>query len=500
MAVVRGGGARLETATRPWLRGVLRCGLLLAAASLAVLPLAGTANAASSSDATSSGTVQSLTAAEQTLQPVLDRLHATYQQAEAATQKYDALSEQLTQAQADDAAMQTLVDGAQADVDAGTVVAGQMAAAQYRNSGLSQLGELIFAQDPQQALHEGELLKAAGTSQAALLAQLKTDQQALLAAKAASETAKENAASLVAAQAAAKTEINKQLDAVRKQVAGLTGAQQEELSLLEQKDANAAQTALLASGVLGKDGLRPSKAGAEAVAYAFQQLGAEYHWGAQGPYAAGFDCSGLTSQAWLHAGQPIPRTSEEQWAQLTHIPLNALRPGDLIIYFSGASHVALYIGGGLVIEAPHTGAFVEVAPMAIDPILGAVRPDPDNPSLGSYKPPVIPKGASGPQPIGPGPAPTPKPTPKPKPTPTPTKPGAPSGTPTAPASPTAPVTPTPTPTGSTAAPSDPPTAGETPSAARASDAATSPAAATPPAAEPTEAATSPAAPSTPSAG
>ena len=464
-AVRTRGGGWLETATRPWLRGVVRCGLMLAAASLAVLPLSGTASAAGATEGSSGGSVQSLTSVEQTLQPILDRLHATYQQAEAATQKYDALTEQLTQAQTDDTQMQVALDNAQADVDAGTVVAGQMAAAQYRNDNLSQLGELIFAHDPQQALHAGELLKAASTSQAALLAQLKTDAQNLAAAKAASETAKDNAAGLVAAQATAKAAINKQLDAVRKQVSELTGVQQDELSQLEQKDADQAQVALLASGILGKGGLKPSQAGAAAVAYAFKQIGAEYHWGAQGPYSAGFDCSGLTSQAWLHAGTPIPRTSEEQWAQLTHVPLSALRPGDLIVYFSGASHIAIYIGGGLVVEAPHTGAFVEVAPMAIDPILGAVRPDPDSPSIGSYKPPTIPKGGSGPQPIGPGPSPTP--THKPKPTPKPT--GKPTTKPTAPASPSG--SPTPTPTGSPA-PTATPTAGASPSADRASSVAT----------------------------
>lgn len=452
------GGGRLEISTRPWLRGVLRCGLLLAAASLAVLPMAAPASAAT--EASSGNTAQSLTAAEKTLQPILDQLHATYQLAEAATQKYDALSEQLAQAKSDDAQMQVLVDNAQASVDAGTVVAGQLAAAQYRNSDLSELGQLIFAKDPQQALHTGELLKAASVSQAAFLAQLKADQLSLAQAKTAAETAESNAASLLAAQTVAKNTINKELDAVRKQVSTLTGAQQEQLSLLEQKDANAAQTALLASGILGKDGLKPSAAGAAAITYAFQQLGSPYLWGGTGPYAVGFDCSGLTSQAWDHAGVPIPRTSEEQWAQLTHVPLDALRPGDMIVYFSGASHIALYIGGGLVIQAPHTGAFVEVTPMAENPILGAVRADPDSPSLGSYTPPTIPKGSTGPQPIGPGPAPKPTPTTPPKvpgkPVPKPTKPTLPGGGPT-PVVPTGPSSPTPTP--------DPtPTAGQTPSA------------------------------------
>ena len=402
-----GGAGALNADTRPWLRGVLRCGLLLVAASLMVLPAAGASFAAgSTATATATatnGSVDALTQAEKTLQPILDQLHATYQQAEAATQTYDQLTEQLTQANADDAELQVLVDNAQTSVDNGTTIAGQLATAQYRNSELSQLGQLLTAQDPEQALHTGELLAMAGKSQAAFIAQLKADQAGLVQAKAAAVAAKAHAAQLVAAQGVQRDTINQKLDQIRKQVASLTGVQQEQLSQLEQKDADAAQTALLASGALGKDNLKPSAAGAAAVAYAFQQIGANYVWGAEGPYADGFDCSGLTSQAWLHAGVAIPRTSEQQWAQLTHVPLNALRPGDLIVYFSGASHVAIYIGAGLVIQAPHTGAVVHVTPMAQNPILGAVRPDPDSPSLGSYTAPTIPKGATGAQPIGPGP-------------------------------------------------------------------------------------------------
>lgn len=138
--------------------------------------------------------------------------------------------------------------------------------------------------------------------------------------------------------------------------------------------ADEAQVAFLASGALGQGERTPSAAGRVAVAWALAQLGKPYIWGAAGPDA--FDCSGLTSQAWLHAGVPIPRVSQDQWADLQHIPLNQLRPGDLVLYYQGATHVALYIGGGLVVVAPHTGAVVRVSPIGVGPILGAVRPDP----------------------------------------------------------------------------------------------------------------------------
>lgn len=116
-------------------------------------------------------------------------------------------------------------------------------------------------------------------------------------------------------------------------------------------------------------------------------------WGAEGP--GSFDCSGLTSQAWAHAGRSIPRTSQEQWAQLPKVPLDELRPGDLVVYFPTATHVALYVGDGKVIQAPRPGAKVKVSPIAANPLLGAVRPDPDGAPLAEFTAPPVPEASGG---------------------------------------------------------------------------------------------------------
>jgi cell wall-associated NlpC family hydrolase len=96
----------------------------------------------------------------------------------------------------------------------------------------------------------------------------------------------------------------------------------------------------------------------------------------------------------------IPRTSEEQWKELAHVPLNTLRPGDLVVYFPRATHVALYIGDGLVIQAPRPGGVVKISPIAANPILGAVRPDPRQASLDGYQPRSVAAGKSAPRPVG----------------------------------------------------------------------------------------------------
>jgi cell wall-associated NlpC family hydrolase len=174
-------------------------------------------------------------------------------------------------------------------------------------------------------------------------------------------------------------------------LSGPTGAQRTELERLEQLNVDKTQKQPIASGGLGTPGsgaLTPSAAGVRAVRYAYRQLGKPYLWGGQGPNS--FDCSGLTFQAWASAGVVIPRVSQQQWRQLTRVPLDALRPGDLVIYFRGATHVAIYVGDGRVIQAPRPGGRVKISPIAANsPILGAVRPDGDDEPLhGAYGPPI----------------------------------------------------------------------------------------------------------------
>lgn len=114
---------------------------------------------------------------------------------------------------------------------------------------------------------------------------------------------------------------------------------------------------------------------ARAVAYARAALGKPYVYGATGPYA--YDCSGLTMSAWRAAGVTIPRTSSAQWADLARVPASQVRPGDIVVY-AGAGHVALYIGGGWIIEAPRPGKAVRTAPWRsgwyASAFVGVVRP------------------------------------------------------------------------------------------------------------------------------
>jgi cell wall-associated NlpC family hydrolase len=95
-----------------------------------------------------------------------------------------------------------------------------------------------------------------------------------------------------------------------------------------------------------------------AIQAAESQLRVPYVWGGETP-GVGFDCSGLVQWSFAQAGISLPRTSGAQYAATTHIPLADIEPGDLLFYGPGGSeHVAMYLGGGTMIEAPYTGAVV----------------------------------------------------------------------------------------------------------------------------------------------
>jgi len=101
------------------------------------------------------------------------------------------------------------------------------------------------------------------------------------------------------------------------------------------------------------------------------KVGAPYAWGAAGPSA--FDCSGLTTWAYQQVGKTIPRTSQAQAAQGQRVPLDQLQPGDIIAYYGGASHVGIYVGNGMIIDALNSGTPVGERPLHFQPIHSAVR-------------------------------------------------------------------------------------------------------------------------------
>ncbi|MFI6977577.1 NlpC/P60 family protein [Embleya sp. NPDC050154] len=115
-----------------------------------------------------------------------------------------------------------------------------------------------------------------------------------------------------------------------------------------------------------------SSKAAQAVAFAKAQIGKPYVYGATGPNA--YDCSGLVQAAYKSAGISLPRVTNDQFAADTRVSVANLQPGDLVFFYSGISHVGIYIGDGKMVHAPNPRKSVEIASINTMPIAGATRP------------------------------------------------------------------------------------------------------------------------------
>ncbi|WP_328769896.1 C40 family peptidase [Streptomyces sp. NBC_00286] len=306
------------------------------------------------------------------LEAIRKKLDKLYHDAAVATDAYNAAEEKADKQSAQIVELARAIVQGQAKLDKLKDRAGAAARAQYRSGGLPPEAELMLSDNPQQYLDGAGRVRQGERATKSLLAELARTQKDL------KQYAKDASAQWQKlegnrkAKAEAKKKVKKQIAAAEKLESELEEDEKERLAELEREAAAKAQTAWLDSGVLDDVKGEATASGKKAVEYATEQLGKQYEWGAEGPKT--FDCSGLTLQAWAAAGQAIPRTSQEQWKQLDRVDIKDMRPGDLIIYNSDASHVAMYIGDGAMIHAPRPGRTVTVAGAGSMPILGVVRP------------------------------------------------------------------------------------------------------------------------------
>ncbi|MFJ7016151.1 NlpC/P60 family protein [Streptomyces albogriseolus] len=329
---------------------------------------------------------------ERSVPELLTDLQTLYREAEKATERYNATEEALAEQRAETERLEKALARTRLSLHDSRGAAGRLARQQYQSlSGLSPYVRLLLARDPQRALEQGHVIGQLARERAQTVGRLTGDaRQADELARRAREALDERIA-LTERRGKERDQVVERLRDVEELLASLTADQLAELAELERGRVDEAQRALVASGALSGAGA-PSAAGERAVRYAVEQLGKPYEWGAEGPET--YDCSGLTSQAWRAAGAEVPRTSQEQWARLERIDLVELRPGDLVVYFHDATHVALYLGDGMVVQAPRPGARIKVSPVAANPVLGAVRPDPGGEPLEHYVPPELPEGAT----------------------------------------------------------------------------------------------------------
>ncbi|MFD8452105.1 C40 family peptidase [Streptomyces coelicoflavus] len=329
---------------------------------------------------------------DRTVSDLLTDLQRLYREAEKATETYNGTEERLRRQRAEVRRLDAELARSRTSLHDSRVAAGRLARQQYQSSsGLSPYLRLLLARDPQHAIDQGHVIGRLARERVETVGRLTGAEKKAEELARRSREALARQAALAGAQEKDRDDVRERLRAVEELLASLTPGQLAALAELERSGIAEEQERFLASGALGDDA-KPSDGGDRAVRFAVEQLGKPYEWGAEGPVS--YDCSGLTSVAWERAGTPIPRTSQEQWARLEHVALDQLRPGDLVVYFPEATHVALYLGDGMVVQAPRPGADVKVSPIAANPVLGAVRPDPGGQPLRHYTPPRLPAGAT----------------------------------------------------------------------------------------------------------
>jgi peptidoglycan DL-endopeptidase CwlO len=334
---------------------------------------AGTADGAGRAKTTGrAGTPGGTGADDARLQKVRARLDKLYHDAAVATDAYDAAEEKAGRQSKALAELTGRITGTRRKLTGLRDRAGAAARSQYRSGGLPPEARLWLSDDPQAFLENTERMREGQHAAKGLITDTQRAEKDL-------EKYHRDAAGRLKkleadrkAKAAARKETEKQIHAAERLESQLAKKQKERLAALEEQAAREAQTAWLNSGALKDLGREATGTAKEAVRFATAQIGKPYVWGAEGPTS--YDCSGLTSQAWASAGRPIPRTSQEQWRLLPHVPVDEMRPGDLIIYFDDASHVGMYVGDGTVVHAPRPGRSVTTTGAGTMPILGVVRP------------------------------------------------------------------------------------------------------------------------------
>jgi peptidoglycan DL-endopeptidase CwlO len=294
-----------------------------------------------------------------------------YQEAEAATEKYNGAKEQTAKARASLERLREEAARRTERLNASRNALGSIATAQYRAGGMDPGLQLALTSDPHEYLERAALTERVGTRQADAIAGV--HQQLVEIARLRAE-AGERMDGLKARQtelAKHKATVQDKLAAAERILAALTAEQRASYESSNGAESPAGTRADRSAGPRGS--LKaPNSRATQAVAYAYGALGKPYVWGATGP--ASFDCSGLTQAAWGSAGVSLPRTTYTQIDAGRRVSRSQLAPGDLVFFYSGISHVGLYIGGGQMIHAPRPGAPVRVAPIDEMPFAGATRP------------------------------------------------------------------------------------------------------------------------------
>jgi peptidoglycan DL-endopeptidase CwlO len=275
-------------------------------------------------------------------------------QINALSEQYDGLRIQLGRAQADAQLAENATTRDAAALAAGQQAVAQLAAENYMNAGLDPALQALTTGNPEQFLSQASTITEVDQSSGDLVSALSEDESQALRDR---QTADQQLAEVKALQA----EMNAKKDAIEAKIDVVNSAAfKQAMAIFEQTGQYPDITIPTANTV-----------GAQALQEALTRRGDPYVWGAAGPGA--FDCSGLVVWAFAQVGISLPHYTGDLWNSGVHIPRSDLEPGDLVFFYPDISHVGIYIGDGLMIDAPDFGETVRVEPVLWAYFVGAVR-------------------------------------------------------------------------------------------------------------------------------
>ncbi|MFD7550277.1 NlpC/P60 family protein [Streptomyces sp. NPDC059816] len=292
---------------------------------------------------------------------VKDEVDRLYQEAEVATEKYLGVKERTRTAQG---AYERLQDEAARRTDqlnSARRTLGSYAAAQYRESGIDPGVKLALSADPDRYLAGTALADRVGDRQARAVEEVRREAAGLERLRKEAGDQRDRVTRQRAELRRHKKAVTDKLGAARRVLSRLTAAERERVATA----GTAPATGPVAPAAGGSARARA------AIGFAQRAIGSPYVWGATGPRA--FDCSGLTQAAYRAAGVSLPRTTYTQVNAGRRVGRDELRPGDLVFFYPGVTHVGLYVGDGRMIHAPRPGSTVRIASVDEMPFAGATR-------------------------------------------------------------------------------------------------------------------------------
>ncbi len=298
--------------------------------------------------------------AKPTIAQVKKQVDDLNQQAEVATQRYDQAKEKTSAQRTKTNQLLAQVAEKTEKMNESRRVLGQFAAEQYRDGGLDETTQLLLSDDPEGFLAQTHMLDRLSSTQEEALKTYKVQQEQASIQRAQASSSLAGLTTQQGKLAGQKKDLQAKLAAAQKLLNSLTSQQRAKLASMEP---SSSQTYTYNGPASGR--------AAAAIKFALSQIGKPYVSGGTGPNS--YDCSGLTQASYRAAGITIGRTTWDQVKDGVAVSESDLRPGDLVFFYSGISHVGIYLGDGKVVHAPHTGATVEIAPMSWMPFAAARR-------------------------------------------------------------------------------------------------------------------------------